>query len=64
MKRDCRLPWLGWALLFIALAGGASAASLKGKVKSHVYYSPANNFTVPVPSGTFQKWAGVEDNFK
>lgn len=41
----------------------AFATSLKGKVENHVYYSPANNFTVAVPSGTFQKWMRAEANF-
>jgi hypothetical protein len=65
VKRFRGLPVRGWAVLFIIpfVVGLAFAGSLKGKVKSHVYYSPANNFTVPVPSGTFQKWSRVEDNF-
>ncbi len=65
MKRFCALCLLVWALLFVFVFGAdvAFAASLKGKVKSHVYHSPADNFTVPVPSGTFQKWMRAEDNF-
>ncbi len=55
----------GWAVLFVvSLAVGLGfAGSLQGKVKSHVYYSPANNFTVPIPHGTSQKWSRVEDSF-
>jgi hypothetical protein len=65
MKRCCARCLLVRALLFILVLGSGVtfAASLKGKVKNHVYYSPVNNFTVPVPPGTFQKWARVNDNF-
>lgn len=65
MRRFRGLPLLVWALpsIFSLCAGAAFATSLKGKVKNHVYYSPANNFTVAVPSGTVQKRMRVEDNF-
>jgi hypothetical protein len=67
MKRlgSFRLPvWALLSILFLG-CGVTSAASLKGKVKNHVYYSPANNFTVPVPAGSmFQKWMTVDDDFK
>lgn len=55
----------GWAVLFVvSLAVGLGfAGSLQGKVKSHVYYSPASNFMVPIPPGTSQKWSRVEDSF-
>ena len=53
IKRFYGLSSVVWALLAVFTLGGglALADSLKGKVKKHVYYSPAKNFTVPIPSG-------------
>jgi len=44
------LVYLCVSLLALS-TGSAVARSLKGKVKKGVYYSPANNFTVPVTKG-------------
>ena len=50
IRRTQRLAWVCFAMA--VLGGGlAFGSSLKGKLKKNVYYSPANNFSVPVPSG-------------
>ena len=52
--RSC-LVFLAVVSLFVPAMTTIFANSLKGKIKKNVYYSPANNFTVPVPPGMGMK---------
>ena len=49
-SRSC-LVFLSAMCIFALVATTIFASSLKGKIKKNVYYSPANNFSVPVPPG-------------
>ena len=46
---------------FTCLACGLANAATVGKVKKHIYYSPAQNFHVPVPDGLGMK---INDAFR
>jgi hypothetical protein len=56
------LPARAGLCLLACLLGATTlvAGGTKGKVKKHVYYSPENNFNVPVPSGLGTK---VDDGY-
>ncbi len=49
------MPIRAWAMaLGLLAAGGLDGAAAAGKVADGIYFSPLNNFTVPVPS-----WRGL-----
>ena len=45
-------------VLAMAVCPPATSGPLKGKVKKSIYYSPAENFSLPVPKGDGSDWAG------